>query len=241
MATIPESANEAFLTAKQASHHSLTTSTCDKASKGRPSFEQSQQKDVLNALLGAASSCLKDNERTHITVREIANIAGVNQAMVNYYFKSKDGLFLSLYERDYIDLTRKLGQFAKQIESDVDGLLSISALMKTIEEHLDERHGFAAFDQNEHLAEHSAIHEAYIQRLSGRCYATVVRIMAAFMAKGSCRTDVSAEHAAFVVCSLCVFPFLIGSVFPSAFPSKGSGGERESRRQTVTVLLSPPT
>ncbi len=50
-------------------------------------------------LLDVAEVLFAEHGYTATTVRHIAQLAGVNQALINYHFKTKTGLFMSIFER----------------------------------------------------------------------------------------------------------------------------------------------
>lgn len=49
--------------------------------------------DTRSRLLSAASRLFAEKGYDHATVRDICAAAGVNIALVNYHFKSKEGLY----------------------------------------------------------------------------------------------------------------------------------------------------
>src|SRR5436190_20700108 len=51
------------------------------------------------ALLDAAQSLMLEGGYAAVTTRRIAAKAGVNSALVFYYFDSRDGLFIALFRR----------------------------------------------------------------------------------------------------------------------------------------------
>lgn len=56
--------------------------------------------DVRNRLLAAGTECFAENGFKATSVRKICERAGANLAMVNYYFGSKDGLYLAIIDRE---------------------------------------------------------------------------------------------------------------------------------------------
>src|SRR5215467_11608828 len=52
-----------------------------------------------NALLDAAQELMLDEGYAAVTTRRVATKAGLNSAMVFYYFDSLDGLFIELFRR----------------------------------------------------------------------------------------------------------------------------------------------
>lgn len=78
----------------------------DAKRRGRPTSASARR--VCTALLDAAERSLETKPYAEITVREVAAAAGVNAAMVNYYFQSKDGLFVALIEFLFADWSARL-------------------------------------------------------------------------------------------------------------------------------------
>jgi TetR/AcrR family transcriptional regulator len=60
-------------------------------------FKNSKAKEDL---LEAVSKLMRDGDTLDITLSDIATAAGVNSALVKYYFGNKDGMLLALLERD---------------------------------------------------------------------------------------------------------------------------------------------
>lgn len=67
-----------------------------KPGRGRPSAES--DRDVRAALLGAARELFLDRSYGEVPVRELAARAGVNPAMVSYYFGDKQGLYAAMLQ-----------------------------------------------------------------------------------------------------------------------------------------------
>src|SRR4051794_27601933 len=52
-----------------------------------------------NALLDATQTLMRDHGYAAVTTRKVAAGAGVDSALVSYYFGSLDGLFIALFQR----------------------------------------------------------------------------------------------------------------------------------------------
>lgn len=65
---------------------------------GRPPAKRHAAGSIPKQLLQAAGECLRDRPTSAISIREVADRAGVNSAMVAYYFGSKAGLFTALLD-----------------------------------------------------------------------------------------------------------------------------------------------
>ena len=69
------------------------------------------QDKVRASLLAAAREQFLGNEFKAVSVRRIAQAAGVNGAMVNYYFGSKQGLYLSMVNEALESLEQQIAEF----------------------------------------------------------------------------------------------------------------------------------
>lgn len=68
--------------------------------------------DKKEQIINAAIDLFSENGFEGTSVRELANQAGVNVAMVNYYFGSKEKLFEALVEKRSLFIREKLEQLA---------------------------------------------------------------------------------------------------------------------------------
>jgi len=76
------------------------------ATRGRPSGQDSLQ--VRAKLLTAAQDLFLSRDFAAVSVRKLADKAGVNTAMVNYYFGSKQGLYLTMVKNLLEELEQSL-------------------------------------------------------------------------------------------------------------------------------------
>lgn len=67
--------------------------------RGRPTLAQAAELDPRERLLDVAERRFAAQGFSGASVRDVATDAGVNQALIAYYFGSKEGLYLSVFER----------------------------------------------------------------------------------------------------------------------------------------------
>jgi AcrR family transcriptional regulator len=65
---------------------------------GRPKTTDTDANPARRALLAAASACLAEKTSDAISIREVADRAGVNSALISYYFGGKEGLLAALID-----------------------------------------------------------------------------------------------------------------------------------------------
>ncbi len=72
--------------------------------------ERAARENSREALLDAASALMRELDTTEIGIVDIAARAGVNHAMIRYFFGSKEGLLMALLDRDVTWRIRQLGR-----------------------------------------------------------------------------------------------------------------------------------
>ncbi|CAN5362702.1 TetR family transcriptional regulator [soil metagenome] len=72
--------------------------------------------DARSQLLEAASALMRERDTLDISLSEISTKAGLNSALVKYYFGNKEGLMRALLERDVVP---GLNQLAALVNSDI--------------------------------------------------------------------------------------------------------------------------
>jgi AcrR family transcriptional regulator len=86
---------------------------------------------AVSRLLDVAEALFAEHGYNATSVRHIAQLAGVNQALINYHFKTKTGLFLSIFERRGTVLTderQRLLEEARQ-RAGVDGPIPVRDIL----------------------------------------------------------------------------------------------------------------
>lgn len=219
----------------------ITRNSC--ATVGRPKKCDQHDRVVHDALLVAADECLISEASTRVPVRRIAAKAGVNQAMVNYYFSSKGGLFLALFENQLARLVKDLKKLLKEISildvSFGENYDPIEELILIIEENFSKSPALFVMMHTDMLDSSSETMRAYKDRFGARGYSVIAKIMAVLMRRGVCRDDISPGHAAYFICSTSAMPFLVSPIFEKAFDSKIDGQVAEHRRKATALLFKP--
>jgi len=80
----------------------------DLPASGLVRSERKSRENTRAALLEATSALMRELDTTEIGIVDIARRAGVNHAMIRYFFGSKEGLLLALLDRDIYRRIRQL-------------------------------------------------------------------------------------------------------------------------------------
>lgn len=84
----------------------IVDSPAPKRPRGRP--RSATKRQVIDKLLEAAELFLRDHSHVDLTERKIAEAAGVDDAMINYYFGGKDGLLFNVLVHQNNEIEKKL-------------------------------------------------------------------------------------------------------------------------------------
>jgi len=70
-----------------------------------------------DALLVAATHCFARDGFDAVSLREIAKTAEVNQALIGYHFRNKEGLYLAVFEHIVTQIRERLDPLTERIEA----------------------------------------------------------------------------------------------------------------------------
>lgn len=165
--------------------------------RGRPidSDKQNQQK---NKLLDAAAQLMAEKSYRAITIREIAARAEINSAMVSYYFKNKEGLFIALLDRmsqlHFVNM-QQVFQSSEPIRSFIQVMLKM----------LSDNSSIARLIHDELLAKESSLADAFIERFPKKMAQILPQII---LNNTEIDCPNRAKYTAFSLISLLVTPFI---------------------------------
>lgn len=182
---------------------------------GRPLAQLDRQ--VVDALIDATARLLQQKSRMDITVREIAQAAGVNPAMINYYFQSKNGLFIVFIDHLIERLSEAMLALEKQIEViDVERenptRLIVTTLIHARSDNASALHLLAS-----EIQLNSELKHAYSTRHAARATKTLKRILQRLMDHGIYRSDLDLNFTAFTIQTLLSQHVINESVLSDAF------------------------
>ncbi len=168
--------------------------------RGRP-VDQRKQDLQKSRLIQSAADLLKNKSYRSITVREVADNANINSAMVRYYFKNKEGLFIAL-----------LKEMSKQQHSILEKLAHcenpIEEFIRVMVRDISENSGLARTIHDEIMNEDSALKDAFIAQFPRPMSSFLPKLIEDQMKAGNFRADLDPKYTAFQLMSLIILPFL---------------------------------
>lgn len=175
---------------------------------GRPTGNDSR--DVRATLLSAARELFVKNGYEAVTTKAIAAHAGVNPAMIHYYFDNKAGLHQAMLMETVGPV---LGQLSKWVAaSGKDADLKIDAFVSTYMRTLAANPWLPQLMLREVLIEGGRLREAFIAQIASRAGEAMPQLMEQGIAAGRLRENLDAKLATLSLISMAAFPFLAAPV-----------------------------
>ena len=180
------------------------TTTTQRASRGRP--DSTSSRDVEALILRVAEARFATTGYAATSVREIADEAGVNPAMIHYYFGSKESLLKSVLEKALLPLATSI-EAMQNAKSVAPGDI-LRMLMRTIASHPH----LPYLVMREVMLPGGVMQEHFARNLAPRLGGALPGLLNREADQGSLRQDITPQVAALGIMSLAIFPFVVRPV-----------------------------
>lgn len=184
--------------------------TPDRAAPGRPAGHQG--KPVRQLLLEASQQLFAMHGYEGVSVKAIADSAGVNPAMVHYYFGNKDGLFASVIEETLHPIISKVQQLdtLSTTESFIEQFLQI--YMTTVAANP----WFPVLLNREVLLPEGRLKKQFTNQVVAPVSSKIRKMIELKKKQGELDADIDPTLATINLISLAIFPFLSMNVVGKA-------------------------
>ena len=197
--------------------------------RGRPLA--TEQKDLKIQILSAAENLFTRHGYAGTSIRNIADAAGVNPALVHYYFNSKHNLLATVLKRSLepiIDALAGLKNNEKASVEDITGLL-ISMMAKNP--------NIPRLLTREVLLPGGEMQDYFIENLAPQLGGTLPSILERQKKAGILRDDLDPAYAALMILATCFFPFIARSLAEPVLGINFGAGGADTLIQNVSELL----
>ncbi|MBT8146441.1 MAG: TetR family transcriptional regulator [Gammaproteobacteria bacterium] len=169
-------------------------------SLGRPPGADSEQ--VRQSLLAAARQLFLSYEFKAVSVRQIADLAGVNGAMVNYYFGGKKGLYLAMVDEVFNALEKPMQDLSQQDHE------SVREFVSGYMQFLASNPWWPNFVVREVMFGEEEIRQSIVGKFSNVFARKLIDGVGDEIRAGRYRSDLQPELATWSLMGMMVFPFL---------------------------------
>src|SRR6516162_9000892 len=194
--------NKTLQTAVGSARESIATSTRKRRNRGRP--RAGSAGNVRERLLHAARELFLRYGYRAVSSRQIAAAAGVNFAMIRYYFGGKPGLYREILQGV---LPAQLQEFEAWAAAD-DGGMQVPDILANIVRVWAANPWIAGFVLREVLVPGGPMRAMFLREFPERLAPLVERAVQAQMRRGTLRADLDPKLLVLSIVSLAIFPFL---------------------------------
>lgn len=174
--------------------------TSERSKKGRPAGADTES--VRELLLGAARRQFSVREFKAVSIKTIAEAAGVNGAMVHYYFGDKRGLYLEMVEQVFAPMLQNLSML------ETNHYRSIEDFVKAYTKVLAANPWWPNFVIREVLFGEDEFRALITNRIRERLVPGLLKLINEEREDGHFRHDLEPRLALLSLISMTVFPFL---------------------------------
>lgn len=198
---------------------------------GRPASAADAQ--VREALLSAARNLFLRYGFRSVSSRQVAAAAGVNPAMIHYYFDGKEGLYRAMLESAIAPIVSRLqAMLGEPRSADVDGLV------RTYMQVLAANPWIPGLIVREVLTPDGSFRQAFVRDFAGRFAPMLRNIIGREIERGRLRGDLDPSLTVVSILGLALFPFISLPVTTRVLGIDASeAGIEELITHTVRVLL----
>jgi AcrR family transcriptional regulator len=198
---------------------------------GRPASAADAQ--VREALLSAARNLFLRYGFRAVSSRQVAASAGVNPAMIHYYFDGKEGLYRAMLESAIAPIVSRLqAMLGEPRSADVDGLV------RTYMQVLAANPWIPGLIVREVLTPDGSFRQAFVRDFAGRFAPMLRNIIGREIERGRLRGDLDPSLTVVSILGLALFPFISLPVTTRVLGIDASeAGIEKLIAHTVRVLL----
>ena len=190
--------------------------------------------DARSKLLKTASQLFAQKGFNAVSIRELAQTAKVNSALISYYFKSKEGLYQEVLEEQFI----LIAQLLKEVENLPTASPSerITKYAKNIAMIHQQRPNLTRFIISE-LINPTSAYEGVIKKYISRLFYFLRTTLEEGISKGEFKTSLNPEFATVSLAGIMNFFFISKPIFQD-FTVLSKEAEEEYTSQALDTFLN---
>lgn len=187
--------------------------------------------NARDTILDEAEGLFAERGFSATSVRQIAEAADVNPAMIHYYFGNKEALLRTVLEEAIAPLAATVE--AMKSAGEVAPEFIASQLMTLIAAH--PRLPYLVV--REVMLPGGVMRDHFVEHLSSRLGGALPGLLAREQKAGRVRTDLPAEEAAMVIMSLAIFPFIVRPVAEQVLDIELGGDALEAFKTHIAEFV----
>lgn len=183
-----------------------------KRAPGRPK-KTNADPGQRRALLDLAEEMFASHGYDGVSLRGLADAAGVTPAMIHYYFKNKDGLYSAMLE----DVTGRILTQIEAVAKEGVGEDPFKALMDIASRTVLAEPWAVTLIMRDVLLRPGPLRDQFVDDYAERVMGLIVMLVGDGKAKGEVRADLDEKFAAISLLGLTAFPFIARGILEPLF------------------------
>lgn len=198
--------------------------------RGRPANVKSGE--LESRVLDIAESLFAEQGFAATSIRQIADQAEVNPALIHYYFKSKKGLLIAVMDRSMLPMAEAIKEMKSGHSAGVEDFAALFFNMAS------QHPSMPKLVVREVMMSAGETREVFRKNYAPHLGGALPGLLAAEQARGMIRKDVDPAAGALMILSLCAFPFVARSVAENALGVDYSNEGLQNYLSQIKLLLS---
>lgn len=198
--------------------------------RGRPHAETAG--DIRQRIIDTALGLFAQQGYAATSVRQIADIVGVNGAMIHYYFGSKEALLMAVLDAVTSPFAHALADMKRA------GTAPVERIVDMMFEAFRRQPDLPVLMMREVLLPGGAAQSAFVDRLAQNLGGALPGLLSHEQSKGRLRVDADPAVVALQLLSICAFPFVSRGVSQPALGLSFDDEGIEHLRAQAKALVS---
>lgn len=198
-------------------------------SSGRPPV--SRDGDAKRTLIGVAERLFAEQGYAATSVRDIAELAGLNPALVSYHFGGKLGLLEAVFTAALEPMASALGELNETGSASPAQLLGLLQKLASLHPHM------LPLLVREAMLPGGTMHEVFAQRFAPRLGGLFPALLRGEQERGALDADADPEALTMLLISMAVFPHIAANMAERVIGlSLKEGGAERLEAQSLRLL-----
>lgn len=207
-----------------------STSASSERPRGRPM--DTGQQDLKEQILDTAEQLFTDQGYAGTSIRGIADIAGVNPALVHYYFGNKHALLENVLQRTLAPMADALASLNDSETASAEDIAGLLISMAT------DHPNIPRLLTREVLLPGGEMQDYFIEHLAPQLGGALPPLLDKEKARGKLYADLDPAYSSLMILAVCIFPFIARSLAEPVLGIDFSSRGIETLTQHVKALLN---
>lgn len=192
------------------------------------------EKDTSSKLIETATLLFAKKGFAAVSIRELAQAAQVNSALISYHFRGKEGLYLAVLEEQFQPIAEALLMLENMTHLSATERLTLYAKQVAAIHH---QRSFLTLFLNSELSTPTPGYEKVLKKYIYRLFRFIRTALADGVANGDFNANLNLDYTTVSLAGIMNFYFIVKPMFREFAPLPGQSDE-EYTTQAITIYLN---